>query len=103
MGAKAIVEACKMGFFIDFEKYKQMTWAFFPNNSIEVLKTNPSNQNLKAIVDDRVRTFFKISQWLPPATKVHVAIQTDKAGGETSLQAAKDLPETNNALGLQWM
>lgn len=101
MGAEAVVEAYKMGFSTGFERCKQMGQAFLPNNSIEVLRTNPLDESLKAIVDDYIGAFAKISRWLPPTTKVDVATQIKEASGKTSLHAAQDISKANNALGLK--
>lgn len=59
IGADAIVEACKMGFFAGFKRCKQMAQAFLPNNGAKILKINPSNGSLKAMVDDRIKALPK--------------------------------------------
>lgn len=57
-------------------KCKLMAQAHLFYINTKALQADLLDESLMAIVDDDIEIFIKILQWLPFATKVHVATQT---------------------------
>lgn len=77
MGAEAMTEACEKSFFINFRRYKSMVQAFLSNNHAELLRADPSDESLKAMVNDHIGEFSKSSEQALSITKFHAATQID--------------------------
>lgn len=77
MGTEAMAKACKKSFFVGFERCRSMVQAFLPNNHAKLLRTNPSYESLKDVVNDYVRAFAKSSEQALSASKFHATTQID--------------------------
>lgn len=75
-GVKAMMKACKIAFTVGFEKCKSMIQAHLP--------TITSNfcmclyECLKAVIDESIQAFMRISEWLLFEIKVNAASQTEE-------------------------
>lgn len=50
-----------------------MAQAFLPNKNTKLLRANPSDGNLKAMVDDRIGAFMKSSEQALSTIKFNIA------------------------------
>ena len=75
--AKIIIQACKMAFFVVFEKYKTIIRVHCPSNHVEPLQTDYLDESLLAIAADSAERFAKASHFPREVSKINAAIQTE--------------------------
>lgn len=76
-GADIISEACQKSFLASFERCKSEDGAYLLSPNIKIPRINPSNDNLRAEVNNHVQMFTKGLDLLPPLFHADQDTQTD--------------------------
>ena len=72
--AGIINQACKMAFFVGFEKYKAIAQTYLPTDVIKLLQTDCIDERLLAIVVDSMKKFARMAYYSIEPNKVHAAV-----------------------------
>lgn len=77
VGVDIISETSWKSFFIGFERYKSKIEAYLLSPSADLPRVDPSDDGLRAEVDNHIQMFMNNLNLLPPRFHVSRAIQMD--------------------------